>query len=242
LAQIRLISEFPMRVLLVEDDAANAASIRMMLRRENFLCDTAGLETLGSDVAKFYDYDFVVLDPAPRGDDAFEVLHRLRAAHLRMPMLLLSGSSETERMIERIGFSAEDYLSKPFHRRQLTARIQGIVQRWRGQPGAIVRTGKLLVNLTARRVEVDGRGVPLTGKEFAVLELLSRLKGTTLTKGMLLSHLYAGTEDPGLKILDVFVCKLRKKLAQATGGEHYIETVRGRGYVMRDPMSMVAAA
>jgi two-component system, cell cycle response regulator CtrA len=231
-----------MRVLLVEDDAANAASIRMMLRRENFLCDTTGLETLGAEIASFYDYDFVVIDPVPQGGDAYEVLRRLRAAHLRMPTLLLSGSQDTDRMIERLGFAAEDYLSKPFHRRQLTMRIQGIVQRWRGQTGSVVRTGKLLVNLNARRVEVDGHRVPLTGKEFAVLELLSRLKGTTLTKGMLLSHLYAGTDDPGLKILDVFVCKLRKKLAQATGGEHYIETVRGRGYVLRDPLSMLPVA
>jgi two-component system, cell cycle response regulator CtrA len=231
-----------MRVLLVEDDAANAASIRMMLRRENFLCDTTDLASLEPDIGRLYDYDFVVFDPAPRGGDGNEVLRRLRGAHVRMPMLLLSGSGETERMIERTGFSAEDYLSKPFHRRQLTMRIQNIVQRWRGQPGSVVRTGKLLVNFPARRVEVDGRRVALTGKEFAVLELLSRLKGTTLTKGMLLSHLYNGTDDPGLKILDVFVCKLRKKLAQATGGEHYIETVRGRGYVLRDPMTMVAAA
>jgi two-component system cell cycle response regulator CtrA len=228
-----------MRVLLVEDNTANANSVRMMLRRENFVCDTATLDTLGPGIAQWHDYDFVVLDPAPRGGDAYEVLRRLRAAHLGTPMLLLADSGETERAIERLGFGAEDYLTRPFHRRQLTARIQAIVQRWRGQTGAVVRTGKLLVNLAAKHVEVDGRRVPLTGKEFAVLEILSRLKGITLTKGMLLSHLYSGNEDPGLKILDVFVCKLRKKLAEATGGEHYIETVRGRGYVLRDPLPML---
>jgi two-component system cell cycle response regulator CtrA len=231
-----------MRVLLVEEDAATAASVRMMLRRENFVCDTTDLGVQGPDLGKLDDYDFIVLDPAPRGGDTYEVLRRLRSARPRTPMLLLSGSSETDRMIQRFGFGADDVLTKPFHRRQLTMRIQDIVQRWRGQPGAIVRTGKLIVNLAARRVEVEGRKVDLTGKEYAVLELLSRLKGTILTKGMLLSHLYGGADDPGLKILDVFVCKLRKKLAQATGGEHYIETIRGRGYLMRDPIAMLPVA
>jgi two-component system, cell cycle response regulator CtrA len=100
-----------------------------------------------------------------------------------------------------------------------------------------IRTSKLLVNLDTRVVTVDGRPVFLTGKEYGILELLSLRKGTILTKEMFLDHLYGGSMvEPELKIIDVFVCKLRTKLAQATGGEHYIETVWGRGYVLRDPM------
>src|SRR5215471_7537393 len=102
-------------------------------------------------------------------------------------------------------------------------------------PESAIRTGKLLVNLDARVVMVDDWVVPLTGKEYAILELLSLRKGTTLTKEMFLNRLYGGMDEPELKIIDVFVSKLRKKLAQATGGEHYIETVWGRGYVLRDP-------
>ena len=98
-----------------------------------------------------------------------------------------------------------------------------------------IRTGKLTVNLDTRVVTVDGNPVHLTGKEYDILELLSLRKGATLTKEMFLNHLYGGTGEPELKIIDVFVCKLRKKLAQATGGSHYIETVWGRGYVLRDP-------
>jgi two-component system, cell cycle response regulator CtrA len=98
-----------------------------------------------------------------------------------------------------------------------------------------VRTGKLLVNLNSRTVEVDGQPIELTGKEYDILELLSLRKGTTLTKEMFLNHLYGGMDEPELKIIDVFICKLRKKLGQATGGENYIETVWGRGYVLRDP-------
>src|SRR5499433_2326372 len=98
-----------------------------------------------------------------------------------------------------------------------------------------IRTGNLVVNLDERVVLVDDHPVHLTGKEYGILELLSLRKGTTLTKEMFLNHLYGGMDEPELKIIDVFVCKLRKKLAQATGGKHYIETVWGRGYVLRDP-------
>jgi len=93
-----------------------------------------------------------------------------------------------------------------------------------------------VVNLDTRVVSVDDQPVHLTGKEYGILELLSLRKGTTLTKEMFLNHLYGGMDEPELKIIDVFVCKLRKKLAQATGGSHYIETVWGRGYVLRDPV------
>jgi two-component system cell cycle response regulator CtrA len=106
----------------------------------------------------------------------------------------------------------------------------------RAEPNiSTIRTGKVVVNLDERLVSVDGQPVPLTGKEYEILELLSLRKGTTLTKEMILDHLYGGTDEPELKIIDIFVCKLRKKLAQATGGSHYIETVWGRGYVFRDP-------
>jgi two-component system cell cycle response regulator CtrA len=99
-------------------------------------------------------------------------------------------------------------------------------------PEATIRTGKLAVNLDARAASIDDQPVHLTGKEYAILELLALRKGTIVTREMLLNHLYGGTDEPELKIIDVFVCKLRKKLAQATGCDHYIETVWGRGYML----------
>ena len=104
------------------------------------------------------------------------------------------------------------------------------------QSESAIRTGRLVVNLATRVVSVDDKPVRLTGKEYGILELLCQRKGTTLTKEMFLNHLYDGMKEPGLKIIDVFVCKLRKKLAEATGGKHYIETVWGRGYALRDPV------
>ncbi len=224
-----------MRVLLVEDDSATAASIELMLRSEGFICDTTDLGEDGLEIGKLYDYDIIILDLMLPDIDGYEVLRRLRAARVRTPILILSGLGELDHKIKGLGFGADDFLTKPFDRRELIARIQAIVRRAKGHSESVIRTGKLLVNLDSRVVEVDGQPLHLTGKEYGILELLSLRKGTTLTKEMFLNHLYGGMDEPELKIIDVFVCKLRKKLAVATNGENYIETVWGRGYVLRDP-------
>jgi two-component system, cell cycle response regulator CtrA len=118
--------------------------------------------------------------------------------------------------------------------------IPAIVGPSEDHPEPTIRTGKLAVNLDTRIVSVDDQPVHLTGKEYAILELLSLRKGITLTKEMFLNHLYRGVGEPELKIIDVFVCTLRRRLAQATGGNHYIETVWGRGYMLRDPAPTAA--
>jgi two-component system cell cycle response regulator CtrA len=227
--------EDKMRVLLVEDDSATAQSIELMLRTEGFICDTTDLGEDGLEIGKLYDYDIIILDLMLPDIDGYEVLRRLRAARVRTPILILSGLGELDHKIKGLGFGADDFLTKPFDRRELIARIQAIVRRAKGHSESVIRTGKLLVNLDSRVVEVEGQPLHLTGKEYGILELLSLRKGTTLTKEMFLNHLYGGMDEPELKIIDVFVCKLRKKLAVATNGENYIETVWGRGYVLRDP-------
>src|SRR5690242_1798347 len=224
-----------MRVLLVEDDAATAASIELMLKKESFIVDTTDLGEDGLEIGKIYDYDIIILDLMLPDIDGYEVLRRLRAARVRTPILILSGLAELDNKIKGLGFGAGDFVAKPFDRRELIARIQAIVRRAKGHSESVIRTGKLTVNLDSRTVEVEGHPLHLTGKEYGILELLSLRKGTTLTKEMFLNHLYGGMDEPELKIIDVFVCKLRKKLASATDGENYIETVWGRGYVLRDP-------
>ena len=224
-----------MRVLLVEDDAAISKSIELMLKSEGFVCDTTDLGEDGLEICKIYDYDIIILDLMLPDIDGYEVLRRLRAARVKTPILILSGLSELDNKLKGLGFGADDYITKPFDKRELVARINAIVRRAKGHSQSIIKTGKLTINLDTRTVESNGAPIHLTGKEYGILELLSLRKGTTLTKEMFLNHLYGGIDEPELKIIDVFVCKLRKKLSSACEGENYIETVWGRGYVLRDP-------
>ena len=224
-----------MRVLIVEDDSSTAKSIELMLKSENFIVDATDLGEHGLEIGKLYDYDIILLDLMLPDIDGYEVLRRLRAARVDTPILILSGLGELDSKVKGLGFGADDYLTKPFDKRELIARIQAIVRRSKGHSDSVIRTGKLAVNLDARAVEVEGRKLHLTGKEYGIIELLSLRKGTTLTKEMFLNHLYGGVDEPELKIIDVFVCKLRKKLVGATGGDSYIETIWGRGYMLRDP-------
>ncbi|MCB1333409.1 MAG: response regulator transcription factor [Roseivivax sp.] len=224
-----------MRVLLVEDDPTTAKSIEMMLTNANLNVYSTDLGEEGIDLAKLYDYDLILLDLNLPDMTGYEVLRQLRLARIETPILILSGESDTDSKLKGFGFGADDYLTKPFHREELVARIHAIIRRSKGHSQSIIRTGKVAVNLDAKTVEVDGKSVHLTGKEYQMLELLSLRKGTTLTKEMFLNHLYGGMDEPELKIIDVFICKLRKKLGEATGEDSYIETVWGRGYVLRDP-------
>ncbi|WP_299075222.1 response regulator transcription factor CtrA [uncultured Ruegeria sp.] len=224
-----------MRILLVEDDPTTSKSIELMLTHANLNVYATDLGEEGIDLAKLYDYDLILLDLNLPDMNGHEVLRQLRIARVETPILILSGADDTESKIKGFGFGADDYLTKPFHREELVARIHAIIRRSRGHSQSIIHTGRVAVNLDAKTVEVDGQTVHLTGKEYQMLELLSLRKGTTLTKEMFLNHLYGGMDEPELKIIDVFICKLRKKLSNATGGDNYIETVWGRGYVLRDP-------
>ncbi len=224
-----------MRVLLVEDDTSTAKAIELSLASEGIICDTTQLGEEGLEIGKLYDYDIIILDLMLPDIDGYEVLRRFRAARVTTPILILSGLSGPDQKIKGLGYGADDYLTKPFNKGELIARIQAIVRRSKGHSESIIRTGKLSVNLDTRSIEVDSKPLHLTSKEYAILELLSLRKGTTLTKEMFLNHLYGGIDEPELKIIDVFVCKLRKKLSGAAGGENYIETVWGRGYALKDP-------
>lgn len=224
-----------MRVLLVEDDPTTSKSIEMMLTHANLNVYATDLGEEGIDLAKLYDYDLILLDLGLPDMTGHEVLRQLRTSRIDTPILILSGADDTESKLKGFGYGADDYLTKPFHREELVARIHAIIRRSKGHSQSVIKTGQINVNLDAKTVEVEGKPVHLTGKEYQMLELLSLRKGTTLTKEMFLNHLYGGMDEPELKIIDVFICKLRKKLSEATGGENYIETVWGRGYVLRDP-------
>ncbi len=226
-----------MRVLVIEDDHVMLQVVEAMLKAEGMVVDTAGLGEEGIEIGKLYEYDIILLDLMLPDMEGYEVLRRLRAARVETPVLILSGLSEPEKKVKGFGSGADDYLTKPFDRSELVARIQAIVRRSKGHAQSLISTGQLTVNLDNHTVLVRGEPLHLTGKEYGIIELLSLRKGQTLTKDQFLNHLYGGVDEPELKIIDVFICKLRKKLSLATGGENYIETVWGRGYMLREPDS-----
>ena len=224
-----------MRVLLIEDEPTTAKAIELMLTTEGFNVYQTDLGEEGLDLGKLYDYDIILLDLNLPDMSGYEVLRSLRVSKIRTPILILSGLAGIEDKVRGLGFGADDYMTKPFHNDELVARIQAIVRRSKGHVLSVINTGDLTVDLFQKTVEVAGARVHLTGKEYQMLELLSLRKGTTLTKEMFLNQLYGGMDEPNMKIIDVFICRLRKKLAIASGGKDYIETIWGRGYVLLDP-------
>ncbi|MEE8295451.1 MAG: response regulator transcription factor [Sphingomonadales bacterium] len=230
-----------MRVLLIEDDPNTSKSIDLMLTSEGFnvYCTDMGEE--GLDLGKLYDYDIILLDLNLPDIHGYDVLRKLRDSKVRTPVLVLTGMKEITNVVKALGSGADDYVTKPFHKQELVARIHAIIRRSQGHAESVIETGRLTVNLDSKTVEIDEKPLHLTGKEYSMLELLSLRQGSTLTKEAFLNHLYNGIDEPEAKIIDVFICKIRKKIMDATAGENYIHTEWGRGYVLRPPEGQKAA-
>lgn len=231
-----------MRVLFIEDEIALAKVVSTTLGRAGLNVFTAHSGEDGIDLCKSYEYDIILLDLSLPDMHGYEVLRTLRAAGVATPVLILSGQCSTEAKVRTLGLGADEYVTKPFHSSELIARIQAVIRRSQGHSQSIIHTGKLAVNLDEKTVEFDGKPVPVTKKEYAILELLSLRKGATLSKEALLDDLYGGLDEPVQKIIDVFVCLLRKKLSAASGGEQFIQTEWGRGYALKEPQAPLALA
>jgi two-component system cell cycle response regulator CtrA len=227
-----------MRILVIEDDPAVSHSIELMLKSEDFNVYTTGLGEEGVDLGKLYDYDIILLDLNLPDMSGYDVLRALRVASVNTPVLILSGLNATANKVKGLELGADDYLTKPFHRDELLARVHAVLRRSQSSSEAVVRCGDLVVRLEAQRAEIAGQPVALTVKEYQMLEFLALRKGMAISKPMLMNHMYAGLDVPGPKIIDVFMCKLRKKLAVASGGADYIQTTWGRGYMLRAPQSL----
>ena len=215
-----------MRILLIEDDSATAQGIELMLKSEGMNVYTTDWGEEGIDLAKHYDYDLVLLDLGLPDMSGYEVLNTLRKGKVDTPVMILSGLSGIENKVRGLGFGADDYMTKPFHKAELVARIQAIVRRDKGHADSILTFGDLTINLDSQQVSYADKKVHLTGKEYQMMQLLALRSGTTLTKDMFLNQLYGGMDEPELKIIDVFICKLRRKLRQAV--------VRSKGLPIRD--------
>lgn len=231
-----------MRILLIEDDPSVVKSVELMLAQVGYDVHSTDLGRQGAELAKAEDYDLVILDLDLPDTNGHAVLAELRSANVQTPVLILSGRSGIDDRIAGLGSGADDYLPKPFHRDELIARIEAVIRRTKITPHSVVKVGNLTIDLDTKMVDVGSQRVPLTGKEYAILEVLARRKGAVLSREMLMNQLYGGIDEPETKILDVYMCKIRKKLADADQGRNYIETVWGRGYTLRDPAEAKATA
>ena len=222
-----------MRVLLIEDDSAARFGIELVLRADAMCVDSTDRGDDGIDTARHYDYDVIVLDLRLPDMSGFEVVRGLRSARIQTPVVILSGSAVLEDKIKALKAGADDYLTKPFSAEELTARLRTLVRRSRGLCDARVCFGPMTLDLAAKTLEAGGRRINLSAKEYQILELLSLRRGTAVSKDVLIDHIYGDGEGPDSGIMEVFVHRLRRKLALACAGGDFIETVRDRGYLMR---------
>jgi two-component system cell cycle response regulator CtrA len=231
-----------MHILLVEDNVATAKSVQLNLKSlgHNVTHTTSGEESV--ELVELYDYDAVLMDIDLEDISGIEALRELRMKKIATPVIILSGTTDVDTKCQALAAGADDYMTKPFHKEELTARLTAVVRRSRGHVESIIRTGAIALNLNTRSAEVSGNQIHLTPSEYKMLELLSLRKNTVLTKEACLNHLYNGLSEPEPKIIDVFICKLRKKIAEAAGGDSQIETVWGGGYMLRDAKTERLAA
>ncbi|MEA2777490.1 MAG: hypothetical protein QOF90_2896 [Acetobacteraceae bacterium] len=222
-----------MRVLLVEEDMISARTITLMLKGAGAVVDQTDSGEDALELLRHYEYDIVLLDLTLPDIEGFEVVRRMRISRNDTPVMVLSSITLPQARVKALGLGADDFITKPYDKAELLARMQAIVRRSKGFSQPTVRLGRLELNLDTREVSVNGKDVHLTGKEYSILELLVLRKGMVLTKEAFLNHLYGGMDEPEVKIIDVFVCKLRKKLARA-GADGVVGTVWGRGYMIRE--------
>jgi len=222
------------RILIIEDDEIVASTVELFLKSEGFRTHTETFGEEALEVAKHYEYDAILMDLNLPDMSGVEVLRKLRLNKVTTPVVVLSGQTDLDTKIRCLGAGADDYLVKPAVNAELAARLRAVVRRAKGHAQSVIQIDDLAVNLDIKAAEIDGERVPLSAKEYQMLELLALRRGTTLTKETFLNHLYGEMDEPEAKIIDVFVCKLRKKLAAYTNGKNYIETVWGQGYLIRN--------
>ncbi len=232
-----------MRVLIAEDEGLANRSLVQLLRSNGVIVDQVDTGEEALDLVRHYEYDVALIDLMLPDMDGYDVVRKMRSSRIDTPVIIQSALVQPQARVKAFSIGADDFITKPYDHAELFARMQAIMRRSKGYSQPTLRCGSVQLSLDSREVEVSGRPVHLTGKEYAILELLVLRKGMVLTKEVFLNHLYGGMDEPEMKIIDVFICKLRKKLAEA-GAPNVIGTVWGRGYMVRDAAShpMLATA
>jgi len=223
-----------MRALLVDDDPSSASLLKLAVQPENIMVERieAGLDAL--EMVKHYDFDVMILEQDLPDIEGHSLVSRMRGADINLPVMMLSRIDDKTAKINALNAGADDYMTKPFDREELIVRLRTIIRRAKGHAGSVIRIGRLAVDVSAKTVQIDGKPLKATAKEYGILELLALRRGMTLTKENFLDHLYGGMDEPEQKIIDVFICKLRKKIAAVSGEQNAIRTIWGRGYTLDD--------
>jgi two-component system cell cycle response regulator CtrA len=224
-----------MRILLIAPDTAETKFVEMVCASAEFSTYTSHHSDESLDLAMRYDYDIIILDFDFPDKAAYDVLKKIRMNKVTTPVIVVSGWVTVDDKVRCLDLGADDYLTRPFHNVELLARMRAIVRRANGHAHPTIVVGLLTIDLTAQRLIVNGTAVHLTKKEFCILEALALRKSTPISRVTFMNHLYGGLHEPEMPIVDVLICRLRKKISAVTGDGSYIRTVWGYGYELREP-------
>jgi two-component system cell cycle response regulator CtrA len=228
--------------VLLATTVGKSPELQRCLSQEGHGCDLAEPFAEVASIAQHSGpYDVVVLDVADARLQAFAALRELRRRGLRMPVVVITNSISVEDEQTALNLGADDVLIRPVRAPVLIARMQAILRRGLGHASSQLSCGNVVLDQARRTVTVDSRHVRITCREFDVLEMLMLRRGVLLTKEQFMSRAYGVEDGPDQRILDVFVCKLRRKLA-AAGSAEIVRTIWGRGYVLEDPSAAEVAA
>jgi two-component system, cell cycle response regulator CtrA len=221
-----------MKILIVDSDELSVQKTRAMLLGKKMNVTSVPDWPEASEAMQTYAFDAVLLSMRRDRKAAFDFITGTRLKGIKFPILVLSSDPKSEVRVSALNLGADDFILRPFTTDELVARILAVVRRTHNLMDTTVRIGQLEIDLTSQIARAGGRMIGLTTKEYSVLELLAVRKGRAMSKKHILDQLYGGEDEPNIKVIDVFVCNLRKKLSQALEGRCPVQTVRGRGYLI----------
>lgn len=220
-----------MRILVIEDEEKLAKSLKKTLQTEGFAVDIALTGDQGYELAFGEEYDLIILDLGLPGMDGIKITDELRKEKVKTPILMLTARDSTASKVAGLTMGADDYLVKPFEFGELLARIQALLRRPQTNPQMSLKTDSLIVDLNSKIVKRGGKEIPLSAKEFALLEYLMRHIGQILTKQQLIDHVWDTELDPFSNTVDVYIGYLRAKIDKAFPNETpLLKTIRSIGY------------
>ncbi len=230
-----------MKILSFETNCVKRDMLNLFLRSRLAIVDETGESEEALDLVKLYDYDAILLRLAEERMSDMDIVRKLRVARVRVPVIAIARSMSETARLRVLQAGADDLIVDALSNEEIFMKVQNLIRRNRGFQDNTLRIGAVEIDMNAKKIFAKGKAVTLTKKEYQIAEILALRKGNVLSKEAILDHLYGGLDEPNPKIIDVFICKIRKKL-QSMGVDDFIETNWGRGYMVIDRRSDVAEA